>query len=354
MATVSIEGLSIQGISCCVPSNIEKNIDLSIISKEEIAKFIEATGVEERRIVDETTCTSDLCEKAANELIYELNWDKNSIEIIVFVSQTSDYLLPVTSTILQDRLQLSKDCIAFDIPLGCSGYVYGISVITGMMKSLGLKRGLLMAGDTSSKWVSKEDKSSYPLFGDAASVTAFEFDNQSGKILLDLGSDGSGYKSIIIPHGGSRNKVKGDSLKTKQIESGISRNDCQLVLDGMDVFSFGISQAPKTVNKLIDFFSINKDDIDFFVFHQANLMMNKMIAKKLKLSNEKVPYSLKKFGNTSSATIPLTIVTELKNQIKNSSKDLNFILCGFGVGLSWGTANIKIKPTTKLIFAEYE
>ena len=141
---------------------------------------------------------------------------------------------------------------------------------------------------------------------------------------------------------------------SKQIESGISRNDCQLVLDGMDVFSFGISQAPKSVNKLIDSFSINKDDVDFFVFHQANLMMNKMIAKKLKLSNEKVPYSLKKFGNTSSATIPLTIVTELKNQIKNSSKDLNFILCGFGVGLSWGTANIKIKPTTKLIYAEYE
>lgn len=354
MATVSIEGLSIQGISCCVPSNIEKNIDLSIISKEEIAKFIEATGVEERRIVEETTCTSDLCQKATVELINKLEWDRNSIEIIVFVSQTSDYLLPVTSTILQDRLGLAKDCIAFDIPLGCSGYVYGISVISGMMKSLGLKRGLLMAGDTSSKWVSKEDKSTFPLFGDAASVTAFELDHSLEKIFLDLGSDGSGYKSIIIPHGGSRNKAVKESLIVKEVESGISRNDCQLVLDGMDVFSFGISQAPKSVNKLIDSFSINKDDVDFFVFHQANLMMNKMIAKKLKLPNEKVPYSLKKFGNTSSATIPLTIVTELKKEIENSPKDLNLILCGFGVGLSWGTVNINIKPSIKLIFSEYE
>jgi len=352
MATVSIEGLSIKGISCCVPKRIERNLDITHISSEEIQKFIKATGVEERRIVDDATCTSDLCENAANELISDLNWDKDSIQILVFVTQTSDYLLPVTSAILQDKLQLSKDCIAFDIPLGCSGYVYGISVITGMMKSLGLKRGLLMAGDTSSKWVSKTDKSAYPLFGDAGSVTAFELDDASNKIQFDLGTDGSGYKTIIIPHGGSRNKTSVESMIVTEVESGISRSQCQLVLDGMDVFSFGISQAPKTVNKLLNTFEIDKEKVDFFVFHQANLMMNKMIAKKLKLPVEKVPYSLRKFGNTSSATIPLTIVTELKGQINSSNS--NLILCGFGVGLSWGTIHLTINSNTKLIFSEYE
>ncbi len=352
MATISVEGIAIKGISCCVPSKIERNIDLKSQSQEDLQKFIEVTGVEERRIASENVCTSDLCVKAANDLLTAMQWDKETVEIIVFVSQTGDYLLPVTSAILQDRLGLSKNCIAFDIPLGCSGYVYGISVITGMMKAFGLKRGILLAGDTSSKWVSKDDKSTFPLFGDAVSATLFEQDEINSKICLDLGTDGSGYKSIIIPAGGSRNKISAESLNKTEFDGGISRNQCELVLEGMDVFSFGISEAPKTVNKLLEGFSIDKDNVDFFVFHQANMMMNKMIAKKLKLPPEKVPYSLKNFGNTSSASIPLTIVTELVEKIK--AKDLRFILCGFGVGLSWGTAYLDLKKDTKLIFSNYE
>lgn len=352
MASLSVEGIAIRGISCCVPPKIERNIDIKNQSQEELQKFIDITGVAERRIASENVCTSDLCMKAANDLFTALNWDKETVEIIIFVSQTGDYLLPVTSAILQDRLGLSKNCIAFDIPLGCSGYVYGISVITGMMKAFGLKRGILLAGDTSSKWVSRDDKSTYPLFGDAASATVFEADDINSKICLDLGTDGSGFKSIMIPDGGSRNKISADSLIKSEYDVGISRNQCQLVLDGMDVFSFGISEAPKTVNKLLEGFAVEKDSVDYFVFHQANLMMNKMIAKKLKLPPEKVPYSLKNFGNTSSASIPLTIVTELTEQIK--SKDLQFVLCGFGVGLSWGTAYLNIKKDTQLIFSNYE
>lgn len=340
MAAFSVNDIAIRGISCCVPKNTERNIDLEIVTQEEIQKFIEATGVEERRIATKEICTSDLCCEAAEKLIKDLNWQKEEIEILVFVSQTADYILPVSAAILQDRLGFSTDCIAFDVPLGCSGYVYGISIIAGMMKAAGLKKGVLLAGDTSSKLLSKTDKSTVPLFGDGGSATAFEFDENAEKLLFDLGTDGSGYKAIIIPDGGSRNRINEDSLKVTKNEEGISRNSCNLVLDGMDVFGFGISQAPKTVNKLIEKFEIDKDAIDHFVFHQANLMMNKMIVKKLKLPVEKVPYSLKGFGNTSSTTIPLTIVTELKENLTNTSKDL--IICGFGVGLSWGTAKIRL------------
>jgi 3-oxoacyl-[acyl-carrier-protein] synthase-3 len=352
MATFSISGIAIKGITCCVPKNRQLNRDLTLMSADEIEKFIEATGVEERRIVDEKTCTSDLCLNAAEKLISDLKWKKEEIDVLVFVSQTADYILPVTSTILQDRLGLSQNCIAFDVPLGCSGYVYGISVVASMMKAAGLKRGILLAGDTISKWVSKTDKSTYPLFGDSGSATAFELDVVSNKIQFDLGTDGSGYKAIIIPHGGSRNKGIAESMDVAEVELGISRNQCQLVLDGMDVFSFGISQAPKSVNKLLDTFAINKGDIDFYVFHQANLMMNKMIAKKLKIPVEKVPHSLRKFGNTSSASIPLTIITELKEQINSANS--NLILCGFGVGLSWGAIYLTINSDTKLVFSEYE
>lgn len=341
MATFSVNSISIKGISCCVPKNMERNIDLDILTQEEIQKFVEATGVEERRIATKEICTSDLCCEAAEKLIKDLNWQKEEIEILVFVSQTADYILPVSAAILQDRLGLSTNCIAFDVPLGCSGYVYGISIIAGMMKATGLKKGLLLAGDTSSKLLSKTDKSTVPLFGDGGSATAFEFDENADDLLFDLGTDGSGYKTIMINDGGSRNRINSDSLLYQTISPGIERNACQLILDGMDVFSFGISQAPKTVNKLIEKFELDKDSINHFVFHQANLMMNKMIVKKLKLPVEKVPYSLKEFGNTSSTTIPLTIVAELKNNLTNTTQDL--ILCGFGVGLSWGTAKIRLK-----------
>ena len=215
-----------------------------------------------------------------------------------------------------------------------------MSIIAGMMKATGLKKGLLLAGDTSSKLLSKTDKSTVPLFGDGGSATAFELDEKAENLLFDLGTDGSGYKTIIINDGGSRNRINADSLIYQTLSPGIERNACQLVLDGMDVFSFGISQAPKTVNKLIEKFEIDKESIHHFVFHQANLMMNKMIVKKLKLPVEKVPYSLKEFGNTSSTTIPLTIVTALKETLTNTNQDL--IICGFGVGLSWGTAKINL------------
>jgi 3-oxoacyl-[acyl-carrier-protein] synthase-3 len=335
MATFSVNNIAIKGISCCVPKNRERNIDLDILTEEEIQRFTDATGVEERRIATKEICTSDLCAAAAEKLIKDLNWQKDEIEILVFVSQTADYILPVSAAILQDRLGLSTNCIAFDVPLGCSGYVYGMSIIAGMMKATGLKKGLLLAGDTISKIISNTDKSTLPLFGDAGSATAFELDENAEKLLFDLGTDGSGYKTIIVPDGGSRNRISTNSLEKKKIEEGISRNSCDLVLDGMDVFGFGISQGPKTVNKLLEKFSIDKAKIDYFIFHQANLMMNKMIAKKLKLPAEKVPYSLKHFGNTSSATIPLTIVSELKEKILNKSS--NLLMCGFGVGLSWGT-----------------
>jgi 3-oxoacyl-[acyl-carrier-protein] synthase-3 len=338
MATFSISDIAIKGISCCVPKNTQLNRELTLMSADEIEKFIEATGVEERRIADKNICTSDLCYHAAEKLISELNWNKEDIEVLVFVTQTADYILPNTSTILQNRLGLSQKCVAFDVPLGCSGYVYGMSIIASIMKATGLKRGLLLAGDTSSKLLSVKDKSTVPLFGDAGSATAFEIDSTTNDLLFDLGTDGSGKEAIIINDGGARNRITEDSLEYKETDSGIKRNDCHLVLEGMDVFSFGISQAPKTVNLLLDKFELDKDTIDYFIFHQANLMMNKMIIKKLKIPQEKVPYSLQKFGNTSSATIPLTIALNLKEQLINTKKEV--IICGFGVGLSWGTAKI--------------
>lgn len=338
MALFSINNVSIKGISACVPKHTVSNYEHPTIGKEDIEKFIQTTGVENRRIASENVCTSDLCFEAAEKLLSDLNWNKEEIDILVFVSQTGDYLLPVTSALLQNRLGLSQNCLAFDIPLGCSGYIYGASVIAGLLNSSRLKKGLLLVGDTSSKWVSPTDKSTEPLFGDAGAATAFEYDENAAPFKFHLGTDGSGYKAIIIPDGGSRSPINERSLTATEFAEGISRNNCQLALEGMDVFAFGISQAPKTVNELLKGYNIETSSVDYFIFHQANKMMNKMIAKKLKLPEEKVPYSLKDFGNTSSATIPLTIISELRSKLKQTN---NFIFCGFGVGLSWGTMYVE-------------
>jgi len=337
MAFLKVENVKISGISSCVPRQIEENASFPLFNDEEAKKFIYTTGVERRRKADTNVCTSDLCVSAAETLISALRWNKEDISIVVFVSQSPDYILPATSPIIQDRLGLSKDCYTLDISLGCSGWVYGMSVVAGLLtKLVGGGRALLMTGDTS-RGSSIEDKSTYPLFGDAGTATALEYAEDSESMLFGMNSDGSGYKAIIINDGGYgfKNPFSPSSLDMVVRGEGIVSNNLHVILDGMDVFSFGIREAPKSVNRLIETFGLDKDKIDYFTFHQANLYMNEQIRKKLKLPAEKVPYSLKNFGNTSSASIPLTMVTELYKDM--SEKKLQHIACGFGVGLSWGS-----------------
>lgn len=300
-----------------------------------VDNFIESTGIKSRRCSDGAVTAADLCLAATERLIDDLNWNRNEIEALVFVTQTPDYILPATSCVLQQRLGLSQDCYTLDISLGCSGWVYALSVITSLMQNGTIKKGLLLAGDTITKLCSPNDKSTYPLFGDAGSATALEFDEDSEGLKFCFNSDGSGYQTIIVRDGGYRNQVSHDSLKEVPIDESISRRGIDLVLDGMDVFSFGITKAPKSVRQLCEHFEIEKDSVDLFSFHQANKMMNEMIRKKLKLPEEKVPYCMDEFGNTSCASIPLALVT--REKYKLVTEKLRHIACGFGVGLSWGS-----------------
>ncbi len=297
--------------------------------------FIETTGVERHREAKENICTSDLCISAAEKLLEQLQWDKNSIDVLLFVTQTPDYILPATSCIIQDRLGLSQNTYTLDISLGCSGWVYGMSVLASLLEKGCVKRGLLLCGDTTSKTKSPEDKSTYCLFGDTGTVTALEFDKNASQMFFDMQTDGSGANAIIIEDGGYRNPVNAQSFNMREKGEDVILNNLQCYLDGMSVFSFGISKAPKSVKSLLEYFSLNKEDIDVFTFHQANLFMNEKIRKKLGLPSDKVPYCLKDFGNTSSASIPLTLVVERQQSLQ--SKKLKHVVCGFGVGLSWGS-----------------
>lgn len=310
-------------------------------------EFMQTTGILEKRWSNEFT-TSDLCLPVAEKLIEKLGWEKETIDGLIFVTQTPDYILPATSCVMHGRLGLKKNCVCLDISLGCSGWVYGLSVAMSMMEGGGIKRMLLMVGDAR-KHVYIEDHDQ--LFGYAGTVTVLEYDPEKSKpTYFDLGSDGTGYDAIIIPGGGTRNQYDSNSLDIRECEDGRKRHSLQTLMKGIDVFTFGITTAPKSVKQLSRHFEFDYLDYDYFVFHQANRMMNEMIRKKLKLEEDKVPYSMTMFGNTSSASIPLTIVTQLHDKLDGKK---NLIGCGFGVGLSWGsvaftTEDIHILPLVEL------
>ena len=343
MEYLNFKHSKIVGVAATVPKNKVTNKDSELFqSEEDYKRFLESTGIASRHVVgDSGICASDLCVDAANRLILDLDWAPESIDCLVFVTQTPDYILPATSCIIQNRLGLRRDSYALDISLGCSGWVYGLSVVMGLLESGVFKRALLLAGDTTTLTKSPADRSTFPLFGDAGTATAIEYVPNENVTAFNFGTDGSGFKSIMIKDGGFRHPVNLRSFEVEIKEDGKLRNDLQSILDGAEVFTFGISQAPKSVKKLLDDLNIPACDIDVFLFHQANLMMNERIRAKLKLNEGQVPYSLMEFGNTSSASIILTLCY----RGIDVTRPTRCIACGFGVGLSWGTAYFELEHT---------
>lgn len=328
MATFEISGVSVKGIVTAVPKNRIDNLNDPNIERVQGEKVLKTTGIRYRRLASELTTSSDLCYVAAVHLLDQFQEFRNDIEILVFVSQTPDYILPATATILQHKLDLASHVAAFDINMGCSGYVYGLSTVTSILNTSmnPNAKALLLVGDTVSKLCSISDTATYPLFGDAGSATLIS-KSKEGKFIFNLNSDGGGCDAIKVEKGGFRDTNENNMLSPDTTKP-------SLFLNGMDVFSFGISKVPKSIKSFLSFVEKEVDDFDYFVFHQANMFMNEKIRKKLKIEPEKVPYSLYDFANTSSTTIPLTITTQLS---KGSTKDYKVFCCGFGVGLSWAS-----------------
>lgn len=345
MSFVSVNHISLKGLAASVPSNTYINMDYSHVPVEERELFIKTTGIKERRVASEGMSTSDLCYEPAKQLLEKLNWNKEDVDVIIMVTQSPDYFIPGSAVILQHKLGFKKSCLAFDINLGCSGYVYGLYVLGNLLSSGQLKKGLLLAGDKSTVSTAFTDKSAYPLFGDAGSATALEYDLNAETMYFNLASDGAGKDAITIEHGGSRHGIKKDTFDLIDIEPGISREKRHLKLDGIEIFNFALREVSANVNELYSKANQNMNDTDLYIFHQANKLINESVRKKLKVTDvSKVLYSLEKYGNTSSASIPLTMVTEARNQL--STKNNNLCLSGFGVGFSWGSALIK---TTHLV-----
>jgi 3-oxoacyl-[acyl-carrier-protein] synthase-3 len=332
----TIRGARVAGIAAAVPAQRQAVLDTRYGTEAERRKFSETTGIQERRLVKPGQCTSDLAAAAAERLLDELAWERDTLDLLVLVTQTPDYALPATAVTLQDRLGLPKGCAAWDVNLGCSGYTYGLATMAGLIAGMGVKRGLLLVGDTAAQGVPPSaEPATPPLFGDAATATALESSESAPAIYADLQSDGSGAEIIMQRMGGARNPHRPDTFHYEITDDGIIALDNGYQLDGVEVFNFSMREVPAAVKNLLAYAAMPPEDVDAFVFHQANKLINDLLRKQLRLPLEKFPTTLPRYANTSSATIPLTIVSELRERLR--SREMKLLLCGFGVGLSWAT-----------------
>lgn len=337
MAFLQYHNVAIRGLSACVPSNVEENRELPLYAPGEAEDVIKAIGIERRHVCTPDIAVSDLMVKSAEVLIRELSWERESVDLLVVVTQTPDYINHPTSFVIHERLGLSENTLCLDFFHGCPGWVAGLSAVLPMLQTGNFKRAIYIGGDTISKdqdALSREDK---PLFGDAVTATALEFSENSSSIFLNTGTRSYDGASLIKPLGGWKNPFSPETLKQKQDRlAGLTPPDNSDLRDPMDVFSFAITTVPKSIKKLCSKWDIAIDSIDKLILHQANKMIVGMIAKRLGVPTEKVPTSLRDYGNTTCASIPLTMVTACREDYSQGKQ--RTIVCGFGQGLSWGSA----------------
>ena len=340
MSAQVIQNVEVCGIAAAAPKRVLEVFTSPAFSNAEAAKrFISSVGVQRVRRSKPYTCCSDMCQASAQKLMAELGWKPEDIDLLIYCSQSMDYILPATACVLHGKLGLSKNCACFDMQLGCSGWVYAVNVAANMMQGGSIKKALVLTGENEGI-VGDEGRAEYeekviPLFGEAGTATAIQFRQGARPIETDTYTDGSGYEAIIRRGGGCRHPFRPSHLCYKKDQYGLTHRALDNEMDGAAVFVFGISEVPRAIKGILQRTGLSVDDVDYFIFHQANLMMNEQIRKKCKISPEKCPYSLRDFGNNSSASIPLTMVTQIREQLIGK-QHRKIIACGFGVGLSWG------------------
>lgn len=344
MAILTFKGVGVTALAGAVPQHIIHNYEYTdYFPADQVKEVVDKVGIIERRFADENTCSSDLCFAAAEKLIMDNKVNKEEIDLLVFISQTPDYRMPATSITLQHRLGLTNSCIAFDINLGCSAFLYGLSVVYSMMQGGNIRKALILDGETRSKVYSPKDRRSAFIFGDGGVAALVECNDKFGQSWFSLNSDGSRADLIMIPAGGYRHMSSVETLQEKVVdEYGNIRSDEQGYMRGGDVFNFVIREIPRDIKKTIQIAGKTNEDFDYFVFHQANNFINSYIAKKMKLDTEKIPSSIAEFGNTSSVSVPLTIVSELKDKMEGRK---TLLMSAFGVGMTWATGIVSFVDT---------
>lgn len=342
MAYWTIKNVALRGVTGTVPNHPVKTADFDILTQEEADIFDNTVGIKNRYIGSDDLCASDLCYDAAVRLINGLGWEKESIDVLIFGSVTGDFKTPPTAGILQHRLGLPNSTFVLDVPMGCCGSMYAINIAGNLLSGGTVKRALLLVGDTALRMGSLKDKSRVPLFGDCGTAMALEYDQEADDIIIEFNTQGSGYEALMTPHGGFRHPITPESFIEKDFGNGIIRAPKDTLIVGMDVFMFAITKPPVSIKNMMEKNQLTKDNVDFFLIHQANKLIVDRIVKKLKLPLEKVPYDLQEFGNLGGASIPMLMTYNIAEELR--SRPLSLLCSSFGLGLTWGTMLLKTKP----------
>lgn len=343
MAKVSFKNIKISAIVTTVGDqkvSLDDEMELFGFDEKNLKRLKKSIGLDTRYIASDGICTSDLCYNSAKMILDKLDC-KDDIEALLFVTQSPDYKAPSTAIILQDRLNLPKSIIAYDINLGCSGFVMGLFTAYSFINS-GMKKVLLLVGDVNRAFAGEKDKAFTPLMGDAGSAILIEHTDNDTKADFVMYSDGSGYEHLIIKAGGCKIPSTDDTRTQKLCDDGCIRSDENLVMNGKEVFNFAIRTVPPLIDEVLEFSQKNKDEIDYYVLHQANKYILQNIQKKLEVQEQKVPMETGViYGNQNSASIAGTINAFLSEDFE--TKELNLIFAGFGIGLSWGAVSLSTK-----------
>lgn len=343
MVKAVVDGVRIAGIQAAVPGRRHSfTEDNGPFTAEEAAKLHAGTGVLARRIAPPHICASDLCLAAAEALIAQLDWDPKTIGLLIFVTQDPDYVIPATACLMQRRLGLSVGCAAFDVNLGCSGYVYGLWTAAQLLRGTDAGRALVLAGDINTRTLKPGDRATLPLFGDAGSATALEADPAAAPLHAVLGTDGSGGRHLLIRAGGARHTLLPPGLPRPAEEESRLFDDARLHLNGAEVFGFALRTVPGLLREAMAHAGRTAAEVDWFVMHQANRFMLEHLRKKAGLPAERFVIDMEEYGNTSSASIPLAMCSALGEDLARRSAR---VLCaGFGVGWSWGAMVAEVGP----------
>jgi 3-oxoacyl-[acyl-carrier-protein] synthase-3 len=339
MSRSHVQGFRIAGVSTCVPARIERNLDDDLgFNPDEVRKVVQMAGVRERRVVDAGVTSVDLCFEAAEALLQKLQWPRESITGLIFVTQSPDYFLPSTSCVVHRWLNLSDACAAFDVGLGCSGYPYGLYLAATMLRAGGQQRILMLHGETPSRFVAADDQATRLLFGDAGSATALE-SSPDGSGHFCLHTDGGGYEGLIIRGGAFRDREPADP------------RDLALRMDGAGIFNFTIKRVPPLIRDALELSGQSVDQIDAYLFHQSNRFIMKHLLKKCGLPDARVPMTIEDNGNCGGPSVAVTLTRMLPAQRDRAWK---LMLLGYGVGLSWGAAVVDVDAAVPLLHRDYD
>lgn len=334
---------AIKAISTYLPDEKLTNAQLAEeFGDWDAAKILAKTGIAVRSIAAADECASDLGAAAAKRLFDSGVCSASDVDFLLFCTQSPDYMMPTTACLLQDRLGLRTDCGGVDFNMGCSGFVYGLALAKSLIEVGTVGNVLLITAETYSKVINPRDRSVRTIFSDGAAATLVESVDSEHQFIgpFIFGTDGSGGKEVIVPAGGSRQPLSAESAIETEDQSGNWRSAQNLYMNGPEVFNFAIRTVPRAIAQLLSKWGRSMDEVDCFIFHQANRFMLEHLRDKLKIPTEKFWIDLEDYGNTVSSTIPIALENAKKNRAINAGD--NVAVIGFGVGYSWAAAMVRI------------